>query len=357
MRALLLRSQPRGVSSDARLEPADVPDPTPARDEVLIRVAVCAVCRTDLDIVEGRLLAPRYPVIPGHQVVGQVVAVGADARTAREGDRVGLAWIHWADGACEWCGRGEENLCPHFRSTGCDANGGYAELVTAKAAFVHRIPDALSDLEAAPLLCAGAIGWRSLRLTNLRDGDPLGLSGFGASAHIVLQLARGKYPSTPVFVFARSAAERAFARELGAAWTGEFGEPPPRSMRAVIDTTPAWKPIVDTLPHLAPGGRLVVNAIRKVRADEEELLRLEYATHLWMEREIKSVANVTRADVRETLDVAAATGLRPTVEEVPLERANDVLANLRGGTPLRGATVLRVSGGGAGAREATGRSS
>jgi alcohol dehydrogenase, propanol-preferring len=282
-------------------------------------------------------------VIPGHQVVGRVLAVGRGSPNVHEEDRVGIAWIHSACGICRWCKGGEENLCPRFRSTGCDVNGGYAELVTAPAAFVHAIPEELTDEQAAPLLCAGAIGWRSLRLAKLRDGEALGLAGFGASAHLVLQVARHNYSMSPVFVFARSPHERAFARELGAAWAGDFGDEPPEPMGAVIDTTPAWKPIVDTLPYLAAGGRFVINAIRKVRADQEELLRLDYATHLWMEREVKSVANVTRADVREVLDAAVGIGLRPTVEEVSLERANQVLAAMRSGAGTRGATVLRVS--------------
>jgi propanol-preferring alcohol dehydrogenase len=343
MRALLLHGPNPAAPRASSLEAAVVPDPTPSAGEVLVRVSVCGVCRTDLDVVEGRVAAPRYPVIPGHQVIGRVVAVREDAANVREGDRVGIAWIHSACGVCRWCRAGEENLCPSFRSTGCDANGGYAELVTAPAAFVHAIPGELTDEQAAPLLCAGAIGWRSLRLAKVRDGEPIGLAGFGASAHLVLQLARHKYPGSSVFVFARSPSERTFARELGAAWAGDIGEVPPESMAAVIDTTPAWKPVVDTLPHLAPGGRFVINAIRKLRADQEELVRFDYATHLWMEREIKSVANVTRADVREVLDAAVTIGLRPTVEAVPLERANDVLANLRGGASIRGATVLRVS--------------
>jgi propanol-preferring alcohol dehydrogenase len=308
-----------------------------------VRVSVCGVCRTDLDIVEGRIIAPRYPVIPGHQIVGQVVAVDSRVSDVREGARVGIAWIHHACGVCRWCRSGRENLCPYFVSTGCDANGGYSELVAAPAAFVHPIPDQLSDVEAAPLLCAGAIGWRSLRLANLADGEPLGLSGFGASAHLVLQLAQHKYPGSPIFVFARNPSERAFARELGAAWAGDTSDDPPERPGAIIDTTPAWKPIVDALGHLAPGGRLVVNAIRKVPADQQELLRLDYAKHLWMEREIKSVANVTRADVREVLDAAAAIGLRPTVQEVTLEHANAVLDAWRSGAAIRGATVLRVS--------------
>jgi alcohol dehydrogenase, propanol-preferring len=343
VRALILHRPDPSTPHAASLEPAEVADPTPAGGEVLVRVSVCAVCRTDLDLAEGRIVAPRYPVIPGHQIVGRVVAVGRGPMEVREGDRVGIAWIHSACGVCRWCEAGQENLCPSFRSTGCDANGGYAELVTAPAAFAHAIPRSLSDEQTAPLLCAGAIGWRSLRLTKLRDGEPLGLAGFGASAHLVLQLARHKYPRSPVFVFARNPSERAFAGELGAAWAGDFGDEPPERMGAIVDTTPAWKPIVDTLPHLASGGRFVINAIRKARADQEELLRIDYAKHLWMEREIKTVANVTRADVREVLDAAVGLGLRPTVQEVPLQRASEVLASWQSGGSIRGATVLRVS--------------
>jgi propanol-preferring alcohol dehydrogenase len=321
----------------------EIDEPKPAAGELLVRVSVCGVCRTDLDIVEGRVVAPHYPVIPGHQVIGRVAAVAGAHAAIREGSRVGIAWIHSACGVCRWCREGKENLCPSFQSTGCDIDGGYAEYVTVSAAFAHIIPSELTDAQAAPLLCAGAIGWRSLRLAALSDGEPLGLAGFGASGHLVLQLARRRYPWSPVFVFARSSDERTFARELGAAWVGDFGDEPPRRIGAVIDTTPAWKPVVDTLRYLAPGGRFVINAIRKTRADQDELLRLDYATDLWMEREIRSVANVTRTDVREMLDAAVATGLRPTVDEMPLERANDALARMRGGASLRGATVLRVS--------------
>jgi len=343
MRAMLLRRPPSANAEPLMLEAANVDIPEPAAGEILVRVSVCGVCRTDLDVVEGRVVAPRYPVIPGHQIVGRVVALGPDVGELHEDDRVGIAWIHSACGVCRWCRSGEENLCPSFESTGCDANGGYAEFTTVRAAFAHSIPHELADSDAAPLLCAGAIGWRSLRLSGLQDGDPLGLTGFGASAHLVLALARHRYPQSPVYVFARNAAERSFAQELGAAWAGDTAESPPRPMGAIIDTTPAWKPVVHALSHLIPGGRLVVNAIRKTHADQGELQRLDYATHLWMEREIKSVANVTRADVREVLAAAVEIGVRPTVEELPLTRANDALARLHDATAVRGATVLRVA--------------
>jgi propanol-preferring alcohol dehydrogenase len=211
------------------------------------------------------------------------------------------------------------------------------------APFAHLIPSALTDTEAAPLLCAGAIGWRSLQRTGLSDGESLGFTGFGASAHLVLQLARHRYPESPVHVFARNPQEREFAKALGATWVGDTSDTPPQQLDAVIDTTPAWKPIVDVLPHLAPGGRLVINAIRKSTSDQAELLRLDYASHLWMEREVKSVANVTREDVRQMLAAAAESGIRPTVELLPLRDANAALARLSGATRMRGAMVLDVA--------------
>ncbi len=343
MRAMLLWKPAPLAERPTALEAADVPAPAPAARELLVRVSVCGVCRTDLDLAEGRLAAPAYPVIPGHQVVGRVAALGAGASGFREGDRVGVAWIHAACGRCRWCTSGAENLCPEFRATGCDVNGGYAEYLVVPAAFAHAIPRGISDVHAAPMLCAGAIGWRSLRLTNLTDGEPLGLTGFGASAHLMLQAARHRYPNSPVYVFARSAGERDFARQLGATWTGDTADTPPEPLAAIVDTTPAWKPVVEALRNLAPGGRLVINAIRKESRDQHELLRLDYPTHLWREREVKSVANVTRVDVREFLDGAAHMHLEPTVSEVPLSEANAALAWLRSGEAIRGARVLRVA--------------
>lgn len=319
--------------------------PVEGNGELLVRVSVCGVCRTDLDVVEGRVKAPRYPVIPGHQVIGHIARIGSEVTGFREGDRVGIAWINSADGVCRWCQAGLENLCPQFRSTGCDVDGGYAEYAVVPAAFAHPIPASLSDAEAAPLLCAGAIGWRSLRLTRLTDGNALGLTGFGASAHLVLQLARRRYPSSPIYVFARNPEERAFALELGAAWAGDTTDVPPGRLDAIIDTTPAWKPVVEALGRLSPGGCLVVNAIQKASTDQQELLRLDYASDLWMEREIKSVANVTRTDVREMLAAAVDLGLRPTVQTLRLEEANTALAGIRNATRLRGAIVLDVGSG------------
>jgi alcohol dehydrogenase, propanol-preferring len=330
-------------SESPALRLADVPAPSPGPRDVLVRVGVCGVCRTDLDLAEGRLVPPRYPVIPGHQIVGTVVARGSEVDRVHEGARVGVAWIYTACGVCDWCRSGRENLCPEFRGTGCDADGGYAEFVTVPAAFVHEIPNELADAAAAPLLCAGAVGWRALRLTRLLDGEPLGLTGFGASGHLVLQLARVRFPDSRVYVFARSAAEREFALSLGATWAGDTADTPPESLSAVIDTTPAWKPVVAAMRALRPGGRLVINAIRKSPGDAAELSRIDYARDLWMEREIKSVANVTRTDVREMLAIAATSGIRPIVDEVPLEQANDALAWLGSGGAVRGARVLRLA--------------
>jgi propanol-preferring alcohol dehydrogenase len=201
----------------------------------------------------------------------------------------------------------------------------------------------LDDAHVAPLLCAGAIGWRSLRLSELDDGDPLGLTGFGASAHLMLQLAHHVFPHSPVYVFARNGDERKFARTLGATWVGDTADAPPAALGAIIDTTPAWKPVVNALRRLMPGGRLVINAIRKLAVDRDALMALDYATDVWMEREVKSVANVTRADVREILELAARLHLRPTIEEVPLELANNALEKLKDGGGIRGATVVRVA--------------
>ena len=229
-----------------------------------------------------------------------------------------------------------------FSATGKDAHGGYAEYMLARSDFVYRIPDRFSDAEAAPLLCAGAIGYRSLRLANLQDGQRLGLTGFGASAHLVLKMARKRFPHTPIFVFSRSAQERQFALELGATWAGEIGQTPPASLDAVIDTTPAWTPVLEALACLAPGGRLVINAIRKEAADQSSLLELNYPAHLWLEKEIKSVANVTRQDVSEFLALAAEIPIIPEVQLYPLAEANRALLELKN-RQIRGAKVLAIA--------------
>lgn len=344
MKAMLLRELAPLAQNPHPLLLSDVPDPQPAEDEVLIRVTVCGVCHTELDEIEGRTPPPRLPVILGHQVVGVIERVGSVSQVKQVlqvGDRVGVAWIASACGHCEHCLAGNENLCSEFKATGRDVNGGYAEYMTARADFVHPLPASLSDAEAAPLLCAGAVGYRALRLANLKDGQNLGLTGFGGSNHLVLKMARHKYPNASVFVFSRNAEERKFAKSLGAAWAGAIDETPPQELNAVIDTTPVWRPIVEALKHLSPGGRLVVNGIRKEETDKEVLTKLDYAAQLWMEKEIKSVANVTRRDVREFLSLAAEAGIRPEFQEFELKDANQALNEMKQGK-IRGAKVLRV---------------
>jgi alcohol dehydrogenase, propanol-preferring len=342
MRAMVLETIGSLSDRSSPLRMTERADPVPAECELLIKVLSCGVCHTELDEIEGRMPPPKLPIILGHQVVGRVEALGPSCRLFQPGDRIGVAWIFSACGTCEFCLSGQENLCEHFRATGRDAHGGYAELMTVPESFAYRIPDVFTDAEAAPLLCAGAIGYRSMRLTGLKDGQSLGLTGFGASAHLVLKMVRHRYPHTPVFVFARSESERTFARELGAAWSGDTLENAPEKLHALIDTTPVWTPIVRALENLAPGGRLVINAIRKEESDKHALAQLDYADHLWREKEIKSVANVTRADVRAFLQLAAEIPIKPAVQEYPLEHANQALSELKAGNN-RGAKVLRVS--------------
>jgi len=342
MKAQLLRRLGALDGSARPLELAEVPDPIPGPGEVLIRVSVCGVCHTELDEIEGRTPPPSLPIIPGHQVVGRVVQCGPRPTALGPGARVGVGWIYAACGRCEYCRRGYENLCPSFKATGRDANGGYAELMVVRQEFAHPIPESpMTDAEVAPLLCAGAIGYRSLRLANLPDAGRLGLTGFGASAHLVLKLVRHRDPDAEVFVFARNDAERAFALELGAAWAGDTGDTPPAPLDAIIDTTPVWRPVVEGLRHLAPGGRLVINAIRKEHIDRDALAQIDYPTHLWMEKEVKSVANVTRRDVAEFLHAAAEMGLRPEVQIYPFSDANRALHDLKA-RAVRGAKVLQI---------------
>ena len=341
MKAMVLNKLCSLEENKIPLELISLPDPIPAEKEILVKVSACGVCHTELDEIEGRTPPPRFPVVLGHQVVGRVEETGSKASTFKPGDRVGIAWIYSACGKCKFCLEGNENLCNHFKATGRDANGGYAQYMTVLEDFAYSIPDVFSDSEAAPLLCAGAIGYRSLRLCGLKDGQNLGLTGFGASAHIVLKMARHQYPNSKVFVFARSEKERMFAKELGAVWTGDTEEESPEKLDCIIDTTPVWKPVVEALKNLEPGGRLVINAIRKEEVDKEYLLRLDYPTHLWLEKEIKSVANVARRDVREFLELAAEIPIKPEVQEFALAEANEALVELKT-RKIRGAKVLRM---------------
>jgi len=342
MRAMILAKLGPLDENPEPLTLAELPVPEPRPGEIRLRVAACGVCHTELDEIEGRTPPPRLPVVLGHQAVGRVDALGSGVQGIREGDRVGVPWIYSACGRCKYCRAGNENLCPWFQATGRDVDGGYAEFMTVPAAFAHPIPEIFSDVQAAPLLCAGAIGYRSLKLAGLQDGESLGLTGFGASGHLVLKMVRHRFPHSRVYVFARSAGERAFARELGAVWTGDSTDEPPEKLAAIIDTTPAWGPVVAALQHLEPGGRLVINAIRKEERDKDALLRLDYPRDLWLEKEVKSVANVARSDVREFLALAAESRLESEVQELPLAAANQALRELKA-RKIRGAKVLRLS--------------
>jgi len=313
------------------LVPADVPDPRAGPGDLVLDVLACAVCRTDLQICEGDLPARRRPLVPGHQVVGRVREVGDGVRGWRAGDRAGVAWLAQACGRCPRCREGRENLCADARFTGWDVDGGYAERVRVRAGFAVRIPDALGDVEAAPLLCAGAIGGRSLALTGVAPGGRLGLFGFGASATYVLQLARDM--DCRVSVSTRSAPDRERARALGAAWAGPAEEPLPEPVDAAVTFAPAGEVVVRALRSLARGGTLVVNAVHI-----DAIPAFPYAD-LWWERTLRSVANVTRADVAAVLRRAAAGGLRQDLRRYGLEEANRALADLAAGR-VHGSAVL-----------------
>ena len=323
------------------LKQDEIPKPEPREGEILIKVSVCGICHTEVDEIEGRTPPPVYPVVPGHQVVGRIEDIPGTNRKFKPGDRVGVAWIYSACGKCEFCRTGRENLCEDFKATGRDVNGGYAEYMVVSESFAYPIPEIFTDAEAAPLLCAGAIGYRSVMLCNPVDGQRIGLTGFGASAHLVLKLIRYCYPKTETYVFARSSTEREFARQLGCVWTGDTTDKPPHLLDAVIDTTPVWKPVVRALECLKPSGRLVINAIRKENTDREYLLQLNYDTHLWMEKEIKSVANVTSHDVREFIRIAAEMPFKPEVEIYPFEKANQAIMEIKN-RKIKGAKVLTL---------------
>ncbi len=363
MKAMILKELCDLSKNKNPLELCDVPTPTPKDKEILIKVSACgvchteldeivrclcqktvrqtSVCHTELDEIEGRTPPPKLPIILGHEVIGRVEELGKEAKRFKIGDRVGVAWIYSACGKCEFCRRGNENLCKEFMGTGRDANGGYAQYMCVKEDFAYLIPEIFSDLEAAPLMCAGAIGYRSLMLSGLEDGGKLGLTGFGASAHIVLKMVKYKYPNAKIFVFARSVREREFAKELGAFWAGDTADTPPYKLDCIIDTTPAWKPVVCALKSLRPGGRLVINAIRKEERDKDYLLKLDYPSHLWLEKEIKSVANVCRKDVIEFLDLAAKIPIKPELQTFSLDEANKALLELKS-RKIRGAKVLKI---------------
>jgi propanol-preferring alcohol dehydrogenase len=308
-------------------------EPEPGPGEVRVAVSVCGVCHTDLHTVEGELALPRTPLVPGHQVVGTVDAVGPGV-TLAPGQRIGVAWLHEACGHCSFCERESENLCPEARFTGLQADGGYAEKLVAPERFVYPLPEAFSDREAAPLLCAGIIGYRALRLSGVGPGERLGLYGFGASAHLTAQVAAHR--GCEVYVFTRSEESRRLALELGAVFAGGADDDPGVRMRGSVLFAPAGSLVPPALDLLEPGGVLALAGIYV-----SPVPPLDYRRHLYHERVLRSVANATRRDGRELLELAANIPLRPTTEEFPLEQANEALLALKE-SRLRAAGVLRV---------------
>ena len=343
MKALILEKITSFKENNNPLKLIDIPIPELKKDEVLLKISSCGVCHTELDEIEGRTSPLKFPIILGHQVVGRIERFYDNyEKEFKIGDRVGVAWIGYACGQCKFCKNGEENLCNEFKATGRDINGGYAEYMSINKNFIYKIPDIFNDMQAAPLLCAGAIGYRSLKLTGISNGHNLGLTGFGASAHIVLQIAKYKFPDSKIFVFARNKDERMFSKELGAFWAGDTTENPSENLDAIIDTTPVWKPVIEAMKNLNRGGRLVINAIRKENIDKEYLLNLNYENHLWYEKEIKSVANITRNDVKDFLELASKIPIKPEYQEYKLEEANKALMELKN-RQIRGAKVLKIN--------------
>jgi propanol-preferring alcohol dehydrogenase len=316
------------------LKMVELPDPIPGPQDILVRVSVCGVCHTELDEIEGRI-QPGLPIVLGHEIVGRVEGLGSETRRFHLGDRVGIAWINSACGKCYFCQQGNENLCLEFKATGCHANGGYGQYTVVPEEFAYPIPKRFSDSEAAPLLCAGAIGYRDLRLSDIKKGQTLGLFGFGASAHIVIQVAI--YWGCEVYVFTRSEEHRTLAQKLGAAWTGGLEDEPPKRLNSAIDFTPVGETVSHALKVLEKGGRLVLAVIRK----RNSIPPLDYVKHLWDEKELKSVANITRKDLQDFLPLAAEIPILPEVEEFRLEEANRVLMLLKQGK-IQGAGVLKM---------------
>ena len=332
MRALILEHA-RPVEENP-LRERDLPIPTPGPGEVRVKVRACGLCHTDLHTVEGDLPAHKTPVVPGHQIVGVIDALGTGVSTHKEGDRVGVPWLHSTDGTCEFCRAGLENLCPHARFTGYDIDGGYAEYAVALADFCYPMPGIFSNEHGAPLLCAGIIGYRSYRLSAVRPGENLGLYGFGASAHLVIQLAR--HQKCNVFVFTRNEAHRTLARELGAVWTGQAEDTPPEPLHAAIIFAPAGSLVPQALRVLRKAGRLALAGITM-----SQIPALDYSL-LYHEKTVCSVANSTRQDARDFLALAAEVPLKAEVELFDLSHANRALQALKK-SEIRGAGVLRVS--------------
>jgi propanol-preferring alcohol dehydrogenase len=336
MKAMVLEKTAPIEEKPLRL--ADVATPAPAQKQILLKVSACGACHTELDEIEGWLTPSKFPIILGHQVVGKVADKGKKAARFKINDRVGVTWLYSSCRKCKFCLRGNENLCESAKWTGKDADGGYAEYMVVGEDFAHPIPDNFGDSQAAPLLCAGVIGYRTLRLADIQKGEIVGIFGFGASAHIVIQILKFEFPDNPVFVFTRDAQHQEFAKSFDAAWTGFSGQEPPQKIDKIMDFTPSGEVIKQALAVMNKGGRLVINAIRKTTPIPE----LDYAKYLWEEKQIQSVANVTRQDAAEFLPLAAQIPIIPTVQEFELSQANEALLALHQ-SKIHGAAVLKIS--------------
>lgn len=332
MKAMILRQF--GPIEKNPLELAEMPIPQPGPGEILVKVKVCGVCHTDLHTVEGELCEIKLPVIPGHQVVGTVEGGGERALRFKKGERVGVAWLHSACGKCAFCLSGRENLCENGRFTGYHANGGYAEYLTVPEKFAYAIPAIFSDEEASPLLCAGIIGYRALRLSEVKPRECLGLYGFGASAHVAIQIAVNW--GCRVYVFSRGKEHQDLARKLGAAWTGSAEEKPPTKMNSSIVFAPAGPLALDALANTESGGTVALAGIYMTPIPE-----MGYQKYIYHERTLRSVANATRQDGEELLEIAAEIPIRTTTQVFALEEANRVLRLLKEGK-ISGAAVLKA---------------
>ena len=331
MKACLLHSPARVETNP--LDFTDVPDPVVQDDQVLVRVAACGVCRTDLHVVEGELPARKSPVIPGHQVVGRIERMGPEASRFHLGDRVGIPWLHHTCGVCEYCRAGRENLCERAEFTGWTVDGGYAEYLVAPEDFVYALPEGFSDEHAAPLLCAGIIGFRTLRISGVAPGGSLAIYGFGAAAHVAIQVAR--HWGMQVYAFSREPRHRQLALELGAVWAGGSADAPPRQVDGALIFAPAGELVIAALRGLKRGGTVALGGIHM-----SPIPPIDYNL-LYEERAIRSVANNTRADGEDFLRIAAEIPIRTEVREFSLEQANEALIALKTGG-IRGAAVLRV---------------
>lgn len=332
VRAMLLREN--APIHRRPLQPADLADPEPREGEVLVDVAACAICRTDLHVIEGDLPPRRLPLVPGHQAVGRVARCGAGARRWRVGDRVGIAWLRRTCGACGDCRRGDENLCEASSYTGWHFDGGFAEKAVVPEDFAYRIPETFDDAHAAPLLCAGIIGYRALRRSRVPDGGRLGLFGFGSSAHLVLQVARAR--GCEVFVATRGESHRDLARTMGAVWVGGSFDLPPAPLDAAIVFAPVGEIVLPALRSIRKGGTVALAGIYMTTVPP-----LDYAEHLFHEKNLVSVEANTRADGEDLLAEAARIGLRPEISSFPLEDANEALLRLKEDR-ISGTGVLRI---------------